>query len=119
MIEFSCPNCEGKSYTAAEEHYLPCQYCGSILSPKYGADRRRGERTGKECIAVVKYQEEHFEAKAIDFSQEGLCVKIFSEFPGTAGDIIDLFIADLKIEARVIWVNKMPVMSLLGLKRLI
>lgn len=54
----------------------------------------------------------------MDFSQEGLCVKISGEFPGTAGDIIDLIMADLQVKAKVMWVNKMAIMSLMGLQRL-
>jgi hypothetical protein len=118
MVEFLCPNCGRKSYTAAEEFFSPCQYCGCILSPKYGADRRQEVRAEKECAAILAYREHHFEAKAMDFSQEGLCVKIFGEFPGTAGDIIDLIMANLQVKARVMWVNKMPIMSLMGLQRL-
>lgn len=118
MFTFTCPRCQKNSYSADEESFQPCPYCGFKFSGKYGYDRRCEERVKQEISFDFPYQEQHFEASTMDFSEKGLSVKIFGEPPVTAGDTIGLSIGDLPIKARVMWVNKLYNKSMVGLQRL-
>ena len=118
MFKQICPKCGKDSYSADEEYFSPCPYCGFRFSGKYGSDRRREERVKKEVAIVLAFQGQNLEAKSTDFSKEGLSVNIFGEPPFAVGETIDLSTVDLQIKAKVIWVNILPDRSMVGLQRL-
>lgn len=117
MIEHLCPKCEKISYSADEHRFSPCPYCKSRFSGKYGSDRRREERYKKEAVIVLNYQGRHIEARSTDFSKEGMGIRVLGETSLGMGEIIELSTSDLHIKAEVMWVNKLPNISLVGLQR--
>lgn len=118
MLRLVCPKCRKDSYRANVESFDPCPYCGFIYSGTYGSVRRCEERIKQEIPFVFSYQEQHFEASTVDFSERGLGIEIFGKPPIAAGNTIDLAIGDLRIGGKVIWVRKLPDKSLAGLRRL-
>lgn len=118
MFKYLCPKCGKNSYSAAEESFSPCPYCGFRFSGKYGSDRRREERVRQETDIVLACQGQHLDANTVDFSQKGLGIKIIGEPPFSVGDMTDLSMGGLQIKAKVMWVNKLSNKSLVGLQRL-
>lgn len=118
MLKYLCPKCGKNCYSADEECFSPCPHCGLIFSGKYGSDRRQEERVRQETAIVLDYQGQHLDATTVDFSQKGLGIKIIGEPPFSVGDIIDLSIGSLQIKAKIMWVNKLPGKSMVGLQKL-
>ena len=117
MLEHLCPTCGKISYSADEHRFSPCPYCGARFSGKYGSDRRREERYKKETTIVLNYQGQQLEARSMDFSKEGMAIRVLSKTPLGVGEIIELSTSDLHIKAKVMWVNQLPDKSLVGLQR--
>jgi hypothetical protein len=117
MLEHVCPKCGKISYSAAEYCFSPCPYCRFRFSGKYGSDRRREERYKKEVTIVLNYQGQQLEAQSTDFSKEGIGIKVVGETPRGMGETVELSTSDLHIKAKVMWVKKLPNMSLVGLQR--
>ena len=117
MLEHLCPTCGKISYSADDHRFSPCPYCGFRFSRKYGSDKRREERHRKEDIIVLNYQGHHIEAQSTDFSTEGMGIRVLGESPLSMGETVELSASDLHIKAKVMWVNKLPNMSLIGLQR--
>jgi ribosomal protein L37E len=118
MFKQLCPKCGRNSYSAAEESYLPCPYCGFRFSGTSGPDRRHEERIAKEDDVVLAFQGRRLEAKSIDFSTEGMAIKIFGQFLGRIGDTIDISREDSQIHTKVAWINQLSDRSIVGLRRL-
>jgi hypothetical protein len=118
MLEQLCPNCRKNSYSSDEYSFLPCPYCGVRFSRICGYDRRHAERVKKETSAVLNYQGQHLEAESIDFSKEGLGIKIFAKTSVALGETIELSSSDLQIKAKIMWVNELSDKSLVGLLRI-
>jgi ribosomal protein L37E len=118
MYTFTCPRCQKNSYSADEKYFSPCPHCGFIFSGKYGSDRRHEERAKQETSFDFPYQEQHFGASTMDFSEKGLSIKIFGEPPIAVGNAISIPIGDPPIKAKVIWVNKLYNKSIFGLQKL-
>lgn len=118
MFTLTCPKCQRKSYSSAEEFFLACPYCGFKFSEKYGPDRRHEERVRQKISFDFPYQEQIFKASTIDLSEKGLSAKISDELPVTEGDIIDLSIENTQIKAKVKWVHRLSDTSAIGLLRL-
>jgi uncharacterized Zn finger protein (UPF0148 family) len=117
MLEHLCPTCGKISYSADEHGFSPCPYCGFRFSGKYGSDRRREERYKKEVTIVLNYQGQQLEAQSTDFSKEGMGIRVVGETPLSLGETVELSTSDLHIKAKVMWVNKLPSISLVGLQR--
>jgi hypothetical protein len=118
MYTFTCPRCQKKSHSTDGKGFSSCPYCGLVFSGKYGPDRRHEERVKQEVSFDFPYQEQHFKASTIDFSEKGLSIKIFGEPPIAAENAIILPIGDPPIKAKVMWVNKLYNKSIFGLKKL-
>lgn len=118
MTKQVCPKCGMNSYSAAEESYLPCPYCGFRFSGTYGPDRRHDERIAREDDVVLAFQGRRLEAKSIDSSKEGIAIKISGQFLGSIGDTIDISKESSQIHAKVAWVNQLSDRSIIGLRRL-
>ncbi len=118
MFTLTCPRCQKNSYSADEQSFHSCPYCGFRFSRRYGPDRRYEERIKQEINFDFFWHEQHFEASTVDFSEKGLSVNIDGETPVTAGKTIDLSIGDLQIRAKVMWVNKLLNKSMVGLQKL-
>jgi len=117
MLEHVCPKCGKISHSVDEHHFSPCPYCGIRFSAKYGSDRRREERYKKETTIVLNYQGQQLEARSMDFSKEGMAIRVLGKTPLVVGEIIELSTSDLHIKAKVMWVNQLPDKSLVGLQR--
>lgn len=114
MLRLTCPECRKDSYSADVESFGSCPYCGFVFSGKYGAEKREEERIEREIPFVFSYQGQNLKASTFDLSKNGLGIKISGEPPVATGDIIDLFIKDLQIRAKVMWVRKLPDESMAG-----
>jgi predicted nucleic acid-binding Zn-ribbon protein len=118
MLKHLCPKCGKHSYSADENYFSPCPYCGARFSGRYGSDRRQAERIKKTTACVLNCQGQYLEAESIDFSKEGLGIKILAETPVAVGETIELSTSDLQIKARIMWANKLADKSLVGLQRI-
>lgn len=116
MIEHLCPKCGKISYSAAEYCFSPCPYCGTIFNGKYGSDRRCEERHRKEMTVVLHCQGRKLGARSTDFSKEGMGIKVIGEIPLDMGETVEISTSDLHMRGKVMWVNKMPNISLVGLQ---
>lgn len=118
MLKHLCPKCGKHSYSSDEYHFSACPYCEDLFSGRYGSDRRHAERVKKETPCVLNCQGQNLEAESIDFSKEGLGIKIFAKTPVDVGETIELSTSDLLIKAKIIWVNELVDKSLVGLQRI-
>jgi hypothetical protein len=118
MLRQLCPVCGKHSYSADENNFSPCPYCGVRFSGRYGADRRRAERIKKTTACVLNYQGQYLEAESANFSEEGLGINMLPETPVAVGETIELSTDDFQIKARVVWENKLADKSLVGLQRI-
>jgi predicted nucleic acid-binding Zn-ribbon protein len=117
MLDHLCPNCGKISYSAGEDYFSGCPYCGVRFSGKYGSDRRREERYKKQTTIVLNYQGQQLEAESTDFSKEGMGIVVRSKIPFSVGEAVELSTTDLNIKAKVMWMDKLPDKSLVGLQR--
>ena len=118
MLNHLCPNCRKNSYSSDENYFAPCPYCGVRFSGRYGSDRRHAERVKKETSCVLNCQGQNLEAESINFSKEGLGIKIFAKTSVAVGETIELSSSDLQIKAKIMWVNELSDKSLVGLLRI-
>lgn len=118
MLKLLCPNCRKNSYCSSENYFSLCPYCGVRFSGRYGSDRRHAERVKKETACVLNCQGQYLKAESIDFSKEGLGIKIFAKTPVAVGETIELSTGDLQIKAKIMWVNELADKSLVGLQRI-
>jgi len=118
MLKLLCPNCRKNSYSSSENYFSLCPYCGVRFSGRYGSDRRHAERVKKETACILNCQGQNLEAESIDFSKEGLGIKIFAKTPVAVGETIELSTGDLQIKAKIMWVNELADKSLVGLQRI-
>jgi predicted nucleic acid-binding Zn-ribbon protein len=118
MLKHLCPKCGKNSFSADENYFSACPYCGVRFSGRYGSDRRHAERWKKETSCVLNCQGRNLETESINFSEEGLGIKIFAKSPVAVGETIELSTSDLKIKAKIMWVNELADKSLVGLQRI-
>jgi hypothetical protein len=118
MFRLLCPKCGKDSYSAAEENFLPCPYCGLRFSGRYGVDRRNRERIVNEEAVVLAFQGQRLEAKSFDISKEGMGVEIIGRFQGKVGDTVDVSRGAVGIQTKVMWTNQVSDKCLVGLKGL-
>jgi len=116
MLKHLC-QCGKISYSADEHCFSRCPYCGVRFSRKYGSDKRCGERYKKEMTIVLNYQGQKLEARSTDFSKERMGIVIFGESPLGVGETVELSTTTPHIKAKVMWINKLPNKSLVGLQR--
>lgn len=118
MLRIPCPKCKENSYTSDVESFNSCPICGFVFSGKHGPDRRGESRKEKEIPFVFSYKGHDFDAITFDFSQKGIGIKIHGKPPVSTGDILNLFVGDLSIIAKVAWVKRITDKSLAGLAKL-
>jgi hypothetical protein len=119
MLRILCPKCNKDSYSASVENFKPCPYCGVIFSGKYGAEKRREYRKNTEIPCVCSYKDHELKATTVNFSNNGISLKIFGTSSLPVGDTLDiLLLGDSPIQAEVKWVTNPPDASvaLTGLK---
>lgn len=118
ILRLICPRCNKDSYSASAEIFKPCPYCGILFSGKYGVEKRKEYRIKKEMPLKLSCREQNFDAQTINFSEKGLCVKLYDDPRFPVGDTLDLNIEDAKIKAQLIWIVNKPELSevIAGLK---
>ena len=126
MIRLACPECKKDSYSASVETLRPCPYCGFCFSGKYGAEKRDAYSAQKEIPVTFSYKGQNLQARTVNFSENGLSIKILSiKISGNtilpAGDIMELNIGESLIKAQIMWVfnNPQSTNALIGLKILV
>jgi len=118
MLRIPCPKCHKTIYSSDVETFHPCPYCGFIFSGKYGAERRRDRRTKKGISFLLSFKGQNFKGRTVDLSGTGIGIKILGKPPVAEGDVLALSIADTSMNAKVMWVKKLPDKSLAGLQRI-
>ena len=118
ILRLICPRCKKDSYSASADTFKPCPYCGILFSGKYGIEKRNEYRIQKEIPVSLSCKQKDFEARTMNFSERGLCVKLSSNLSLPVGDVLDLDINDSKIKAQLVWMTKKPEFSFVmaGLK---
>lgn len=72
---------------------------------------------GKVIPFVISCQDQDFEASTLDISEKGIGIKISGRPPIGNGDVLDLVISDLSMEAKVMWIKRLSNGALAGLQR--
>ena len=112
LLRLTCPECHRDSYSSSVETSKPCPYCGIIFSGKYGRERRHEERTNKEIAFILAYKGQNLEASTINYSHEGMSIKIFGKATLPVGEIIELNIGNTVLKTQIAWFYSSPEMSL-------
>lgn len=71
-------------------------------------DKRKKQRIKQEIPFVFSYQEQYFEASTVNFSENGLGIKILGEPSLAAGNLINFSMEGNQISSKIIWVRKLP-----------
>jgi hypothetical protein len=119
ILRLICPSCNKDSYSASAEIFKPCPYCGILFSGKYGVEKRKEYRIQKEFPVTLFCKHQNLEAKTMNFSEKGLCLKLSGSPSLPVGDVLDLNIHNSKIKAQLVWMttNKPNVsIAMAGLK---
>jgi len=88
------------------------------FSRKHDIERRNEMRIKKEIPFVFIYDKRKFHASTINYSKNGLGIKISKEIALPVGDTVSLQARDSSAEAQVMWVDKesVPSATMAGLK---
>ena len=118
MLRIPCPKCRKAHYASDVETFHPCPYCGFIFSGKYGPEKRLEKRTHKKIPFLFSFQRRSFEASTLDLSKSGVGIQIFGKPPISKGDVLNLPIGAPPVDARIVWLKKLPDKSLAGLQKI-
>ena len=85
---------------------------------KYGVERRNEVRIKKEVPFVFLYKKRNLDASTMNYSKNGLGMKIYKKVALPVGDIVSLKAKDSIAKAQVMWVKKEidPHSTIAGLK---
>ncbi len=112
MIRLDCPSCKKDSYSAAVEPFRPCPYCGEVYSGKYGLEKRNKKRNKKAFPFTFKHNGYLCDASIIDFSRDGVGIKIFDNISISRGEVIDLNVNHLFAKAQIRWTYNNPELNI-------
>jgi hypothetical protein len=120
ILRLTCPICNKDAYESAVEDFSPCPHCGILFSGLHGRDRRGASRIKKEISFVFPNNGESLEARTVNVSERGLCVKIFGKLSLSSGDSLNLHVNGANVQAQTIWAkgNDDGVVTMLGLQLL-
>ena len=106
--ELLCPQCEKLSYTAAEEVYSPCPYCGFIFSGRHGSDKRIIPRIETKESFTLQINNKNYRANTVNISETGVCIETDKKVPLTSSRLLGLNIPylNLKTRAKIVWIDK-------------
>jgi hypothetical protein len=81
-------------------------------------EKRCEERTKKEIPIVFAHKKRNLDARTVNYSKNGLGIKIFRKVALPVGDIIDLKTRNSNTKAQIMWTKKEidPLITLAGLK---
>jgi len=108
LLRLTCPECQKDSYIVSVENFKPCPYCGIIFSGKYGTEKRDEGRINKEIPFILPYKGQNLEASIINFSKEGLSIKISGKTSFPVGDIMEFSIGNSLVKAEILWFFNTP-----------
>jgi hypothetical protein len=94
------------------ENFKPCPYCGILFSGKYGSEKRNEGRINKEIPFILPYKGQNLEASTINFSKEGLSIKIFGKPSLPVGDVMEFSIGNSLVKAEILWFFNAPEVSM-------
>ena len=112
LLRLTCPECEKNSYSISVENFKPCPYCGILFSGKYGAEKRDEGRINKEIPFILPYKGQNLEASTINFSKQGLSIKIFGKPSLPVGDVMEFNIGNSLVKAEILWFFNAPEVSM-------
>ena len=83
-----------------------------------GYEKRCEARTKKEIAIVFVHKKRNLDACTVNYSKNGLGIKIFRKVALPVGDMIDLKTSNSSTKAQVMWVKREidPFVTLIGLK---
>jgi hypothetical protein len=105
ILRIDCPVCKKDSYSASVVDFRPCPYCGIAFSAKYGIEKRHALRIRKEIPFLFDHKNYRSDATTIDFSTNGISVRISDQIRLLVGEVILLRLRDSDVKAQVRWVN--------------
>jgi hypothetical protein len=117
MLKQLCQTCGKYCYSADENSFSQCPYCGIRFSARLGPDKRCEVRHKKEMTIVLNCGGREFEARSTDFSKCGTGVMIFGEIIPAVGETVQLSATAPYMKAKVMWINKLSDRSLVGLRK--
>jgi hypothetical protein len=86
--------------------------------PTQKIEKRDEARKKKEIPFIFIYKKHNLDASTIDYSSNGLSIKIYKKVSLPVGDIVSLHTNDSVVKAKVMWVKKEidPHATVAGLK---
>ncbi len=105
ILRIDCPICKKDSYSASVVDFRPCPYCGVAFSGKHGREKRKALRIRKEIPFFFVHNNYKLDATTLDFSEDGISVRISDRVSLPVGDVILLRVRDSDLKAQVRWVN--------------
>ena len=91
--------------TPAESTPRKSKKTGNHVSDKYGIEKRSEVRIKKDLPFAFTHNERNFEARMLNYSRNGLGVKISDSIPLAVGETVEINVRDSDAKARVAWVN--------------
>ncbi|MCX5915369.1 MAG: PilZ domain-containing protein [Deltaproteobacteria bacterium] len=117
MLRIPCPKCGTYVFISDAGSFIPCPQCGAIFSGKHGPDKRKEPRTPKKINFSLSLGDRTYKASASDLSASGVGIKVFGRPPLARGEILTLPIKRPIMQAKVVWVKRLPDQSLAGLQK--
>ena len=102
ILRIDCPICKKDSYSSSSVDFRPCPYCGVAFSGKYGIEKRHAHLMRKEIPFLFDHNDHTSDATTIDFSENGISVRISDQVRLPVGDIILLRLrnSDVRVQVR-------------------
>ncbi|MDH5604970.1 MAG: PilZ domain-containing protein [Cyclobacteriaceae bacterium] len=85
---------------------------------KYEIGKRSERRIKKEIPFVFIYKKQNLDANTVNYSKNGLGIKIYRKVALPVGDVLNIQARDSNVKAQVMWVKKEidPLITMIGLK---
>jgi ribosomal protein S27E len=117
MLRIPCPKCGTYVFISDAGSFIPCPQCGAIFSGKHGPDKRKEPRIPKKINFSLSLGDRTYKASTSDLSASGVGIKVFGRPPLAQGEILTLPIGRPFMQARVMWVKRLPDQSLAGFQK--
>jgi ribosomal protein S27E len=117
MLRIPCPKCGTYVFISDAGSFIPCPQCGAIFSGKHGPDKRKEPRIPKKINFSLSLDGRTYKASTSDLSAGGVGIKVFGRPPLARGEILTLPIGRPIMQAKVMWVKRLPDQSLAGLQK--
>jgi uncharacterized Zn finger protein (UPF0148 family) len=118
MLRIPCPRCGSYIFISDAGCFIPCPQCGAVFSGKHGPEKRRSPRVEKKINFSLSLYGRTYKASTSNFSAVGVEIKVFGRPPLTHGAILAIPLEKPSVQAKIIWVERLPDRFLAGLEKL-